>query len=107
MVEGLRGHRYDKPIPAMRAYLDGIHTDLPEGEEPPVMVAALGPKMLALSAEQSRGAVALTFRGRTPRQNLEVQTDVASVVKRQSQSDASPFCRGGALVIAFSARLDT
>src|SRR5437660_2451168 len=57
MVEGLRGHHYDKPIPAMRAYLDGIHTDLPEGEEPPVMVAALGPKMLALSAKQSRGAV--------------------------------------------------
>jgi probable F420-dependent oxidoreductase len=57
MVEGLRGHRYDKPIPAMRAYLDGVHKDLPEGEEPPVMVAALGPKMLALSAEKSRGAV--------------------------------------------------
>jgi len=57
MVEGLRGHRYDKPIPAMRAYLEGIHKDLPAGEEPPVMVAALGPKMLALSAEKSRGAV--------------------------------------------------
>src|ERR1700678_3399674 len=24
MVEGLRGHRYEKPVPAMRAYLDGI-----------------------------------------------------------------------------------
>jgi probable F420-dependent oxidoreductase len=57
MVEGLRGHRYDKPIPAMRAYLDGVHKDLPEGDEPPVVVAALGPKMLALSAEKSRGAV--------------------------------------------------
>ena len=57
MVEGLRGHRYDKPLGAMRAYLDGIHKGLPAGEEPPVMVAALGPKMLALSAEKSRGAV--------------------------------------------------
>jgi probable F420-dependent oxidoreductase len=57
MVEGVRGHRYDKPIPAMRAYLDGINKDLPTGEEPPVVVAALGPKMLALSAEKSRGAV--------------------------------------------------
>ena len=28
MVEGLRGHRYDKPLGAMRAYLDGIHKDL-------------------------------------------------------------------------------
>src|SRR6266481_9001514 len=50
MVEGLRGHRYDKPIPAMRAYLDGVRKDLPNPDEAPVMVAALGPKMLALSA---------------------------------------------------------
>jgi probable F420-dependent oxidoreductase len=57
MVEGLRGHRYDKPLGAMRAYLEGIHKGLPAGEEPPVVVAALGPKMLALSAEKSQGAV--------------------------------------------------
>ena len=57
MVEGLRGHRYDKPLGAMRAYLEGIHKGLPAGEEAPVMVAALGPKMLALSAEKSMGAV--------------------------------------------------
>jgi probable F420-dependent oxidoreductase len=57
MVEGLRGHRYDKPLSAMRTYLDGIHKDLPSGQEAPVMVAALGPKMLALSAEKSLGAV--------------------------------------------------
>src|SRR5437868_13504112 len=36
MVEGLRGHRYDKPLGAMRAYLDGIHKGLPAGEEAPV-----------------------------------------------------------------------
>ncbi|MBL8675628.1 MAG: TIGR03620 family F420-dependent LLM class oxidoreductase [Rhodospirillales bacterium] len=57
MVEGLRGHRYDKPVATMRAYLDAVHKDLPAGEAPPVVVAALGPKMLALSAERSRGAV--------------------------------------------------
>lgn len=57
MVEGLRGHRYDKPIPAMRAYLDGIHKDLPGADDAPVVVAALGPKMLELSAAKSRGAV--------------------------------------------------
>lgn len=57
MVEGLRGHHYDKPLGAMRAYLEGVHKGLPAGEEPPVVVAALGPKMLALSAEKSRGAV--------------------------------------------------
>ena len=55
MVEGVRGHRYDKPIPAMRAYLDGINKDT--SEPLPVVVAALGPKMLALSGERSQGAV--------------------------------------------------
>jgi len=55
MVEGVRGHRYDKPIPAMRAYLEGLARD--GGVDLPVVVAALGPKMLALSAEMSRGAV--------------------------------------------------
>jgi probable F420-dependent oxidoreductase len=57
MVEGLRGHRYDKPVATMRAYLDVLHKDLPEGVEAPVVVAALGPAMLALSAERSMGAV--------------------------------------------------
>ncbi len=56
MVEGLRGHRYDKPLAAMGAYLDGINKGAPAGELP-VVVAALGPKMLALSAVKSRGAV--------------------------------------------------
>jgi probable F420-dependent oxidoreductase len=57
MVEGLRGHRYDKPLSAMSAYLDGINKLAPSGEPPPVVVAALGPKMLALSGAKSRGAV--------------------------------------------------
>jgi probable F420-dependent oxidoreductase len=57
MVEGLRGHRYDKPVATMRAYLDGLHKDLPDAAQAPVVVAALGPKMLALSAEKSLGAV--------------------------------------------------
>src|SRR5438477_9756428 len=57
MVEGLRGHRYDKPLAAMSAYLDGINKFAPSGELPPVVVAALGPKMLALSRAKSRGAV--------------------------------------------------
>ena len=55
MVEGVRGHRYDKPIPAMRAYLEGLRNE--GGADLPVVVAALGPKMLALSGEISRGAV--------------------------------------------------
>jgi probable F420-dependent oxidoreductase len=57
LVEGVRGHRYDKPLGAMSAYLDGINKVAAAGEFPPVMVAALGPKMLALSGAKSRGAV--------------------------------------------------
>jgi probable F420-dependent oxidoreductase len=67
MVEGLRGHRYDKPLTAMSTYLDGINKSAPAGELP-VVVAALGPKMLALSAAKSRGAVPYNV---TPRHTAE------------------------------------
>jgi probable F420-dependent oxidoreductase len=56
MVEGVRGHRYDKPLAAMSAYLDAINKGVPLGESS-VVVAALGPKMLALSGAKSHGAV--------------------------------------------------
>ena len=55
MVEGVRGHQYAKPIPAMRAYLDGVADG--QTSELPVAIAALGPKMLALAGERSRGAL--------------------------------------------------
>ena len=57
MVEGLRGHTYEKPIPAMRAYLDGMTRDQDGSESWPIALAALGPKMLALSAARTRGAL--------------------------------------------------
>lgn len=57
LVEGLRGHRYDKPVPAMRAYLEGIRKGGDAALEGPVLLAALGPKMLALAAAQADGAV--------------------------------------------------
>lgn len=57
MVEGIRGHTYAKPVPAMRAYLDGISKNQPGSDEWPLAVAALGPLMLKLSAEKSRGAL--------------------------------------------------
>lgn len=75
MVEGLRGHRYDKPVATMRAYLDAVHKDLPAGEAPPVVVAALGPKMLALSAERSRGAVPYNV---TPKHTAEAAAILGS-----------------------------
>ncbi len=58
MVEGVRGHHYEKPVPAMRAYLDGLDKALgAEAAGAPVALAALGPLMLKLSAARTRGAL--------------------------------------------------
>ena len=60
LVETVRGHRYDKPVPAMRAYLDAMdqapYQAVPPPSKPPRVLAALGPKMLQLSAERANGA---------------------------------------------------
>jgi probable F420-dependent oxidoreductase len=57
MVEGLRGHSYEKPIPAMRGYLDGMQQGEAGSADWPVVLAALGPLMLKLAAARTRGAV--------------------------------------------------
>jgi probable F420-dependent oxidoreductase len=55
-----RGHVYDKPYSAMRAYLDAmdeVHYDAPRPSQPPQRVlAALGPKMMSLAAARADGA---------------------------------------------------
>ena len=60
LVEKLRGHRYEKPVPAMRAYLDAMdqapYQAVPPGSKSPRVLAALGPLMLKLSAERADGA---------------------------------------------------
>jgi probable F420-dependent oxidoreductase len=59
-VEGVRGHNYGRPVATMRAYLQGMAAapyGAPEPPEPPpTILAALGPRMLALSAELGDGA---------------------------------------------------
>lgn len=72
MVEGLRGHRYDKPVPAMRAYLDGLRKAGEGAPEGPVLLAALGPKMLALAAAQSDGAVPYNVTPEHTRQAAQI-----------------------------------
>jgi probable F420-dependent oxidoreductase len=57
MVEGLRGHVYEKPIPAMRNYLKGIAANEPDAAGWPICVAALGPLMIKLSGEMTQGAI--------------------------------------------------
>jgi probable F420-dependent oxidoreductase len=59
-VEGVRGHTYGPPLQAMREYLDRMDAGLffasPPSVEPQRVLAALGPRMLALAAERSSGA---------------------------------------------------
>jgi probable F420-dependent oxidoreductase len=59
-VEGVRGHTYGKPVPTMRAYLQAMR-EAPYGAPQPsarplTIVAALGPRMMALSSELADGA---------------------------------------------------
>jgi probable F420-dependent oxidoreductase len=60
LVEQLRGHRYEKPVATMRAYLDRMdkapYSSIPPPSKPPRILAALGPKMLQLSGEHADGA---------------------------------------------------
>jgi probable F420-dependent oxidoreductase len=57
MVEKVRGHVYDKPVPTMRRYLDGVYENESNAGEWPLVIAALGPLMLKLAAERTAGAV--------------------------------------------------
>ncbi|MDA3038475.1 MAG: TIGR03620 family F420-dependent LLM class oxidoreductase [Actinomycetota bacterium] len=60
MVEGVRGLDYSHPLRDMSEYLDAMDTApftaLGPAERPPRILAALGPKMLALSAAKADGA---------------------------------------------------
>lgn len=55
-----RGHDYRRPVETMQAYLDGMDAApfqaAPPPQEPPRVLAALGPRMLALARERSWGA---------------------------------------------------
>jgi probable F420-dependent oxidoreductase len=54
-----RGHRYDRPYSAMRDYLEAMQAVPwrgPEAEEPPIVLAALGPRMTGLAGEKTAGA---------------------------------------------------
>jgi probable F420-dependent oxidoreductase len=49
-------NNYDKPMAAMQAFLDGLDAATPPVPRTRRVLAALGPKMLGLSAERSLGA---------------------------------------------------
>ncbi|NOT54020.1 MAG: TIGR03620 family F420-dependent LLM class oxidoreductase [Deltaproteobacteria bacterium] len=59
LVEDLRGHTYAKPYSYMRDYLAKFkaaqYRAVAPKTEPPLVIAALHPKMLALTAQEARG----------------------------------------------------
>jgi probable F420-dependent oxidoreductase len=60
LVEKVRGHDYTKPLSYMQAYLEAMDrapfNAVGPASTPPRVLAALGPKMLALSASHANGA---------------------------------------------------
>jgi probable F420-dependent oxidoreductase len=67
LVQKLRGHRYEKPYTHMREYLQAYRQlpyrgPVPEGTdgiatEPPLLIAALGPRLLELAATATDGTL--------------------------------------------------
>jgi probable F420-dependent oxidoreductase len=61
LVEDARGHQYRQPVATMRAYLDSMDKAVaiapPLEESPPTVLAALGPRMTALAAARTDGAL--------------------------------------------------
>ena len=59
LVEGRRGHSYGKPVATMRAYLDAMAAAevVVQSSTRNIVLAALGPKMLALAREKTDGAL--------------------------------------------------
>ncbi len=54
-----RGHDYARPYSAMRAYIEAMDTAPwrgPQAELPPIVLAALGPRMVGLAGERTAGA---------------------------------------------------
>ena len=62
LAQKLRGHTYDRPLTRMRDYLAAYRTAVYRGpmadgaSEPPVLIAALRERMLALAATEADGA---------------------------------------------------
>jgi len=60
LVEGVRGHRYHRPLSYMRDYLDkwppALYDSPAPAEKPPMVLAALRQKMLTLARDKADGA---------------------------------------------------
>ena len=66
----IRGHNYDRPYSAMRDYLDAMDAAPWRGAEaelPPIVLAALGPRMPPASAAMPRDGTTMVSASASPR----------------------------------------
>lgn len=85
---GARGHAYGPPVAAMTAYLDAYASAPwtgPAVDDPPLVLAALGPRMVALAAARSAGAfpyLVVPGHVREARRALDAAADAAGRPER-------------------------
>lgn len=99
-----RGGRYTRPLTTMRDYLDAMETAAYRGpqppEEPPVVLAALGPKMLELAGARTLGAhpyfvpVKHTARARATLGEGPLLAPEQAVVLSNDPAEARDIARG-------------
>lgn len=86
-MEPMLGKAYPKPLPSMRAYLDGLENAMwwgPELDgEPPIVLAALGPRMLELAAERTLGAHPFFAPPENTKRSREIMGDRAWLCPEQ------------------------
>ncbi len=85
---GARGHEYAPPVAAMSAYLDAYASAPwtgPAVDDPPLVLAALGPRMIALAATRAAGAfpyLVTSGHVREARRALDAAADAAGRPER-------------------------
>ena len=86
----VRGHEYEPPLRTMRTYLDGYaeapYTATAPAAEPPLLLAALGPRMLELAAIRSDGAFGYLVTSGWARDARRVLDDAAAAAGRPARS---------------------
>ncbi len=85
---GARGHDYGKPVAAMTAYLDAYAAAPwagPAVDDPPLVIAALGPRMLALAARRATGAFPYLVDVGLVREARQILDDAAAEVGQQDR----------------------
>lgn len=96
LAEKLRGHGYDRPLARMREYLAAYRAAVwkgPAAAEPPILLAALRPRMLELAAVEADGAFPYLV---TPRRVAEMRAAL----------DAAAPADGGVLAVTMPAVLE-